>query len=131
MFSFGRTAVIVVLTYKFHYQLCFLSLGILDEHTLNLRSTQGLEDEGPRLVTEQSDLSRTRSGGIKRAFGATTEEEITGSDTDFSQNDGDDVDLDYKKRAVEYCRSGEKTRRTLTSIQTKYRKVKSMCQLER
>lgn len=90
-----------------------------------------MEDEGPRLVTEECDLSRTRSGGIKRAFDATTEEEVTGSDTDFSQKDGDHVDLDYKKRAVEYFRSGKKARRSLTSVQTKYRKVKSMCQLER
>ncbi|RLU17839.1 hypothetical protein DMN91_010077 [Ooceraea biroi] len=46
-------------------------------------------------------------------------------------DEGGKVDLSYKRKAVQFWKSGKKARRTLTSVQNSFRKVKSLQQLYR
>ena len=54
------------------------------------------------------------------------------SDDAVCTRDGENVDFDYKQRAVEFWRSGiKKSNRELSAVQHRFRKVKSVRQLRR
>jgi len=46
-------------------------------------------------------------------------------------DEGGKIDFSYKRKAVEYWKSGKKSRRSFSTVQTKFRKVKSLQQLYR
>jgi hypothetical protein len=56
---------------------------------------------------------------------------ISGSTSSWHCSEAEEIDPEYKKKAVEYWRSGKKGLRTFSSVQNRYPKLKSDRQLRR
>ncbi|XP_076180640.1 uncharacterized protein LOC143153404 [Ptiloglossa arizonensis] len=99
-------------------------------HTMILDSMNEVSFTTDYVTTlEYEDLARPQECEFVEE--GNIEENVSSNEFDERCVSGEsgNVDLNYKSRAVEFWRSGEKTRRTLDSVQHKFRKVKSVKQL--
>ncbi|XP_076165796.1 uncharacterized protein LOC143145892 [Ptiloglossa arizonensis] len=99
-------------------------------HTMILDSMNEVSFTTDYVTTlEYEDLARPQEYEFVEE--GNIEENVSSNEFDERCVSGEsgNVDLNYKSRAVEFWRSGEKTRRTLDSVQHKFRKVKSVKQL--
>jgi len=95
----------------------------------NVRSVSLFEHD---YVLEFADPSEPHGAQVVEYITPAKEEEDSFEPEECIVDDeGGKIDFSYKRKAVEYWKSGKKTRRSFSTVQKNFRKVKSLQQLYR